>query len=144
MKISAMPAGAAGTPGVDLSNVHVGVTASAEKLAAAKAIAAGKEYQRQESDPQLDRALSVRKIKMRTNYSTNRDESPEETAAPATETTDSTTSDQGGQAQAAVESTQPLSPQFAALAKERRQLQVMKQELAKEREAIEQSKSGKS
>lgn len=151
MKMSLMPAGAGGSPGVDLGNINIGSTASAEKLAAAKAVAQGQEKPEGVDSPialavreelEREKALSVRKIRMKTNFSTNRDEIAQpEAAAPAAEGPVSTISDKDGQAQAAVESTQPLSPQFAALAKERRQLQVMKQELAKEREAIAAAKT---
>jgi hypothetical protein len=148
MKISSMPAGAGGTPGIDLGNIHVGTTASAEKLAAAKALAAGQEPERKQEDAQTERAPDIRRIKMRTNVSPDRFDaqvaeisSSQTGQEPSKETPNSTTSDANGQAQAAVESTQPLSPQFAALAKQRRELQVMKQELAKERQAIEQAKS---
>lgn len=133
MKISAMPAGAGGTPGVDLTSTHIGTTASSERLAAAKALAQGlqPEERREHQDPR-EPAQSVRRITMRTNRS------PERYAQPVTETPAaeaiSTTPDAGGQTNAAVESTQPLSPQFAALAKQRRALQVKERELA-DREA---------
>lgn len=129
MKISAMPAGAGGTPGTDLGNINIGSTSSASRLAAARAIAEGREVEQEEAVLDPTRASNVRKIKMRTNYSTDRDE----VLAPEPEV-ESTISDQSGQTQAAVESTQPLSPQFAALAKQRRALQVKERELA-EREA---------
>ena len=70
---------------------------------------------------------------MKTNASPDRFE-VEVPSEAAPETPISTEIDTSGQTNAAVESTQPLSPQFAALAKERRALQVMKRELA-EKEA---------
>lgn len=124
-----MPAGAGGTPGTDLGNINIGSTSSASRLAAARAIAEGREVEQEEAVLDPTRASNVHKIKMRTNYSTDRDE----VLAPEPEV-ESTISDQSGQTQAAVESTQPLSPQFAALAKQRRALQVKERELA-EREA---------
>jgi len=127
MKVSAMPAGSGGTPGVDLGNIHVGQTASAEKLAAAKAVASGQERPIEDVVRDvIDKAQSPRKITMRTNHSTNRDDF-QRTETPTEPV--STISDAGGQTNAAVESTQPLSPQLAELAKERRALQVMKREL---------------
>jgi hypothetical protein len=129
MKVSALPASVAGSPGVDLGNIHVGVTASAERLAAAKAIASGQEPEKKEQDPQVERAQSIRKITMRTNVSPDRVTEEGAPVEPA-----STTSDTVGQTNAAVESTQPISPQFAALAKQRRALQVKEREIA-EREA---------
>jgi hypothetical protein len=134
MKISAMPAGAGGNPGTDLGNVNVGVTASSERLAAAKALAAGQEPAREEieRDPETGRIQSVRRITMKTNASPDRYDAQVAAEAPA-EAVDSTKTDETGQTNAAVESTQPLSPQFAALAKERRALQVMKREIAEEK-----------
>ncbi len=133
MKISPMPASAGGTPGTDLGNIHLGTTASAEKLAAAKALAAGQEppTQQPNQDRQVER-IQARRIKMRTNVSPNRFDA--QAAEPVAAATDSTTSDTSGQTNAAAESTQPLSPQFAALARQRRALQVKERELA-EREA---------
>lgn len=142
MKISAMPAGSGGTPGVDLGNINVGVTASADRLAAAKAMAQGIELETKEQDP-IERARSIRRITMKTNYTTNRDD----VATPAAETpaeadTNSTALDTGGQTKEGVESQQPLSPQFAALAKERRALQVMKREIAEEKAKLSQPPEG--
>jgi len=130
-----MAAGSAGTPGVDLGNIHVGTTASGEKLAAAKALAAGQEPAREEveRDPQTGRIQSVRRITMRTNVSPDR-YVPDVTQESNVTAPENTKTDDTGQTNAAVESTQPLSPQFAALAKQRRELQVMKRDLA-EREA---------
>lgn len=129
MKISAMPSGASGTPGADLNSSHIGVTASAERLAAAKAIASGQEPVQPAVQDPVERALNIRKITMKTNASPTRYE------APVVETTESTISDTNGQANATAESTRPLSPQFAALAKERRALQVMKKELDEQKQA---------
>lgn len=132
MKISPMPASAGGTPGVDLGSVHVGSTASAAKLAVAKAIAQGQEPERKEEAPKPEQDPNIRRITMRTNASPEQYLPEPVEAAPVVETPISTVSDTIGQTNAA-ESTQPLSPQFAALAKERRALQVMKREIAEEK-----------
>lgn len=133
MKVSPMAAGSGGSPGVDIGNVNLGATASPEKLAAAKAVASGQEPQREEIErDERGRIQSVRKITMKTNASPLVYEPEAVEVAP--EVPDSTKLDAGGQTNAAVESTQPLSPQFAALAKQRRALQVKERELA-EREA---------
>jgi hypothetical protein len=140
MKISPMPASTAGIPGMDLGNVHIGSTASAEKLAAAKAIAQGLEPEKKEieSDHKPEENKSVRRITMHTNATPlgrSDDQTAVEVMPAATESASpSTTSDIHGQTQGAVESTQPLSPQFAALARQRRALQVKEREIA-EREA---------
>jgi len=136
MKISAMPAGAGGNPGTDLGNIHLGQTASAEKLAAAKAIAQGLEKPEAREETPAERAQSVRRITMRTNVSPDRysQAATEQLGENTPEQEISTTLDTGGQTNAAAESTQPLSPQLAALAKQRRALQVKERELA-EKEA---------
>jgi hypothetical protein len=144
MKISAMSAGAAGTPGTALNSTNVGVTASAEKLAAAKAIAAGEEAPKEEAkqDP-VERAKGIRRIMMKTNYSTNRDDvqiAPEIPAeAPAPE---STVSDTVEQSKVAAESTQYITPERAAVAKQRRALQVKERELAAREAKIGQAPEG--
>ena len=49
MKVSPMAAGSGGAPGVDLGNVNLGTTASPDKLAAAKALAADKNHKEKRS-----------------------------------------------------------------------------------------------
>ena len=80
------------------------------------------------------RSSNMPTIKMRTNASTNRHDIPQAVEEEVTQEEISTKPDDSGQTQAAVESTQPLSPQLADLAKQRRALQVKEREL-KEREA---------
>ena len=138
MKVSAMPAGAGGSPGVDLGNVNIGATASADKLAAAKAVAEGQEPEEKEKEP-IERASGVRRITMKTNYSTNRDDALMSAAVPSEASVEaapqeSPKTDEVGQTKPAAESTQYLSPERAAIAKQRRALQVKERELA-EREA---------
>lgn len=111
----------------------MGSAASPERLAAAKAIAMGQEIQETKQDP-IERAQNVRKITMRTNRSPDHQEAVVEEAVTAPETGNSTISDESGQTTAAAESTQYLSPERAAIAKQRRALQVKERELA-EREA---------
>jgi len=121
----------------------------ADKIAAAKAIAAGQNPMRlaesdTPTDPQVERAKrSIRRIKMRTNASPDRFDpnAPVEAApaaepaapAPVAETPQSGISDTSEPTQVP-EETKPLSPQFAALARQKRALQVKERELA-EREA---------
>jgi hypothetical protein len=128
MKISAIPSGMGGQPGVDLAGINVGRTASPEKLAAAKAIAAGETPIKvtQIEDPQLKRTQeSVRRIKMRTQNNAIEPIATTESAKP--DTIEQT---------AAVEVTKPISPQLAELAKQRRALQVKERELAEREKAI--------
>jgi len=105
----------------------------AEKIAAAKAIAAGETPVQPESrqiPSERDDDPQIKRIKMRTLASPLVYEPPVE-EAPAPE---STIPDPSSQASAVTEATKPLSPQFAELAKQRRALQVKERELA-EREA---------
>jgi hypothetical protein len=135
MKISAMPAGMGGQPGVDLAGINVGRTADPQKMAAAKAIAAGEQPIRVNpsdtpTDSQVKRIQDVRKIKMKTNVS------PEQYDVAPDATTQSAISVPTEQANA-LEDTRPLSPQFAALAKQRRALQIKERELADRERAIQ-------
>ncbi len=114
---------------------------SASKIQRAKAIAAGQEPPAIEQKAQANNSL--RSIKMNVNRTVNRDsiftepeaetatEEPkaqEETPAPAI-------SDADVQATAPA-ATQPLSPQLAALARQRRALQVKERELADKEKAL--------
>lgn len=102
------------------------------KLERAKLVAAGQtpeEVPRGTGDAQVDR-INNRRIKMKTQVSTNRDvEQPvvEEVATAIPDTIEP--------AQEA-EETKPLSPQFAALAKTKRALQVKERELVQREEAL--------
>lgn len=127
MKISPIPQG--GTPGSSLNSS----TVNTEKMAIAKAIAAGETPIRVTQsdtpvDPQVEKTKeSIRRIKMRTNVSPDRFNGVAEESAKI---------DNDVQAEV-VEETKPLSPQFAALAKQRRALQVKERELADREKALE-------
>jgi hypothetical protein len=135
MKISALPQGQGGSPGQSLG-LSDGRSASSEKLAAAKAIMAGEapiRVTRQEPDRQAERIQSIRSLKMSTNRTPEpRQQLIEDPVIPPVE---STTSDPTVQANA-IEETKPLSPQLAALAKQRRAIQVKEMELQKREEAL--------
>jgi hypothetical protein len=125
MKVSALPTSASGVLGTDLGAVNLGRTASPEKMAAAKAIAAGQTPP--VVDSQVERIQqNIKKIRMKTNVSPDQYEPTDETQGaipdsivPATET----------------EVTQPISPQLAALAKQRRAFQLEKEAFAREKAA---------
>lgn len=143
MKISPIATG--GNPGTNLSSSQER-TASPEKMALAKAIAAGESQIRiSEADLPEEEEVSkakknVRRLQMKTNASTNRfDAKLEELKAEEVkeETTESAISDEIEQTEVASEDTKPLSPQFAALAKERRAIQKERAQLAAERAALE-------
>jgi len=115
-------------------------SAPPDKIARAKAIAAGQapvEQAQSTGDPQADRAqASIKKIKMRTNVSTNRHEEVlqepvvEEVASPEVPKTPLIEPNQVDEA------TKPLDPEKAALIKAKRAIQVKEMELAKREEAL--------
>src|ERR1035437_640619 len=132
MKISPM----AGTPTI---NPNEGQSAGAGKIARAKAIAAGQTpaeaTQETTGDPQVDR---LRKIKMKTMVSTDRhltQEQPTE-AIPETVPVEGDKVEASEQTQVASEATKPLSPQLAAIAKQRRILQLKEQEITTQKAAF--------
>jgi hypothetical protein len=130
MKISAIASG--GAPGTDLAGVNIGRTASPQKLAAAKAIAMGETPPPQEPESEVEKLKqSVRKITMKTNASPER---YAETTEPAP--VDSAKADIVEQGNVP-EVTQPITPQLAALAKQRRALQVKERELADREKALQ-------
>lgn len=130
MKVSPLAQGTGVPAASDVGNP--GRTASPDKLQRAKAIAMGEAIEEVPStgDPQVDK-INQKRIKMKTQMSTNREEPvlevpveplvEESPKSPIVEPT-------------VAEETQPLSPQFAALAKTKRALQVKERELA-QREA---------
>lgn len=139
MKVSPIAAGAAAS-----INTNEGRTATPEKLELAKRIAAGETPIRvSESDtpidPQAEKAQrSIRKIKMKTNLSTDRFKDPvEEVVVADGAKTDATEEVEGS----ASDETKPISPQFAALAKERRAVQVERAQVAAERAELEKLKN---
>lgn len=141
MKISPI-AQASGQPGQLLGSAEVGRTANPVKLERARAIARGETLPQEETgDPQADRVKpNVRSIKMRTNHSPGSEGellealNPETPAQPVAEDPVNPTLESNEQA--AVEVTQPLSPQFAALAKQKRALQVKERELQEREKAL--------
>jgi hypothetical protein len=105
------------------------------RIERAKQIASGQtpiEEQIQTGNPQVD-ALNARRIKMKTQVSTNRQDLIEQ---PVVESLVEQSLDKldTNEPVEVVEETKPLSPQFAALAKAKRALQVKEREIA-EREA---------
>jgi hypothetical protein len=102
---------------------------SPSRLEKAKAIASGQEVPQTSGDAQVDRTQeAIKKIKMKTQVSTNRDDLVEQPA-------ENNIVDTVEPAQVA-EETKPLSPQFAALARQKRALQVKESELARREEAL--------
>jgi hypothetical protein len=132
MKITPIASG--GANGQNMGQITTGFTGQ-DRLASAKAIAAGKQYV-PPVDREAERAqASIRKIKMRTNVSPDRIEQAQTIQDPAIEES-GVISDATETEQATSEETRPLSPQFAALAKQRRAIQVKEMELKKREDAL--------
>lgn len=134
MKIT--PLGGTGIPG---AGAVIAPTSQDRKAAAVKAFNGESNVTMTPSDtpidPQLEaQQLNVRKIKMNTNASPDRIEDIQEQIPNANEeqTSIPDTIDQTK----TTEVTKPLSPQFAALAKQRRALQVKEAELAAKEKAL--------
>lgn len=128
MKIVPVASGG-GRPGISLSNQQ----STSDRVSAAKSIAAGDgKINITKSDTFVDpevlaERLNIKKIKMRTNVSPDRFVASPETEASTTDATGATP-DTVVPAEV-VEETKPLSPQVAALAKERRAIQRERMEL---------------
>ena len=151
MKISPVT-GAAPMP----INPNEGQSAGADRLARAKSVAAGQDPALDRgpaSDPQVERAqASIKRIKMRTQRSPDRHNRVEDIAvqneaspiAPAEPTSEvqSDKTESNEQTVVASEETKPLSPQFAALAKQKRETQLLQQKLDAEKKAFEDQKQG--
>ena len=148
MKISPL-AGGSGTPGTSLGAVEIGRTADASKMQRAKAIAAGETVQPEEKEviPQVER-VSTKRIQMRTNYSTDRDLEVANAAAQLTNSSENVNKDPANNTQSsttpnseqgAVEATQPLSPQLAAIARQKRALQLERAEFEKQKAELSKS-----
>lgn len=149
MKIS--PVAGAPTRSLNLDEGHsVGQT----RLARARAIAEGQNPgdRGPAPDPQVTRTQdSIKRIKLRTQVSPDRHNRVEEAVPPvdpsapaavvpsATET-DILTSNEP--VDSALEEPKPLSPQFAALARQRREAQLATQKLEADRKAFETEKQG--
>lgn len=126
MKVSPIAQGS----GQTLGSVDVGRTADPIKMERARAIARGEKIQEAPVQEEEKPKQNTRNIKMRTQQSVYREEAPqhiEETAV---------SSNPLSNEQATVEATQPLSPQFAALAKQKRALQVKERELSDREKAL--------
>jgi hypothetical protein len=140
MKISpiAQPSGASAGQAI---NVAGNDRVSSDRLAQAKAIAKGDQtfsIRPREAPPVEDKQVDriKKRIQMKTNFSTDRgiiEAEAEEPAAPVDDKSIAPLNIDDTQS-GTVEATQPLSPQFAALAKQRRALQVKEKEIA-DREA---------
>ncbi len=119
-----------------------GPTVSADRREAAKQAYLGQSVNRivpsdTPIDPQVARAQdSIRTIKMRTNRSTNRDELPVESAIPDASVQEAAPADP------VPEVTAPISPQLAAIARQRRALQVKESEIAAREKALADQATG--
>lgn len=89
--------------------------------------------------PQQTMVQKVRSMTLNTNATPGRVQAAKEAAPAAEELSNSTVSSDA--AAAATEETKPLSPQLAALARERRALQVMKRDLEAKAKLLEEQSS---
>lgn len=127
MKVSPM---GATPPSVNVGAVST-ATGNPGKIEAAIAAAQGQTLDF--NDPKASLATqNVNSLKMRTNVSPDR---PIEQLSDAM-ATQNAISDAGEQEQEGTEETKPLSPQFAALAKQRRALQLKEREIAAREQAL--------
>jgi len=142
MKINPVAAGAASPA---QTNPDEGRSASPDRVARAKAVLAGgtasvvpKEEPTLTDDPQVTRVTKMRKIKMKTNVTPEYIPSqPLEEISQTTEPPITDTSDINESAVASSEEIKPLSPQYAALVKEKRALQMERAKLEQERKAFD-------
>lgn len=140
MKVSPLAQGT-GVPAA--SDTAEGRSVSQDRLSRAKQVAEGKTPQErtQSRDPQVDRAeQSIKKIKMRTQRSVYR-ELPQENddlieGQTLLTTEKSNISDTSEQAASVTEEIKPIGPQFAAIAKAKRALQVKEREIQAREEAL--------
>jgi hypothetical protein len=134
MKITPIASSAAGSPSTNVHGAEGTQSAGPDKIARAKAIAAGQDTSIRvlESDTPQERQPDFRRIVMKTNVSHNR---PEDAGlAPAEPETPPAANNE---VPPVIEDTKPLDPQFAALAKERRALQAKQRELSDKLKALE-------
>lgn len=127
MKISPL-AGSSGSTGENLQSTNTGRTADSMKMERVRAIARGEKVPDAQETQEERQTPSARRIRMRTNFNTNREEDsevgtgalPSSNQTQAAETSVSSTQDVNEAG--TIEDTKPLSPQLAALAKEKRAL----------------------
>lgn len=144
MKVSPI----AQSQGTTHAGADVGRTADPVKMERARAIARGEKVTEQPPQEERERP-DVRKLRMRTNFSTNREEPLlQETSenlqqnSRSSQTIENTENPTANNLQSSkmevvepgvTEATAPLSPQFAALAKQKRALQLERAEFDKQK-----------
>lgn len=144
MKITAVPKGAGAQP---TANPNAGASASPDRIAKAKAAAAGQDpaaAQTQQAQHPETVTEKLKRIRMRTNVTPGPREYAQ-TEVPQTETVienpavvtqEADISDTTEPTSEAPEDSKPLSPQFAALVKAKRALQVKEREILAREEAL--------
>lgn len=139
MKVSPIAQGS--LPGQNPTST--GRTADPIKMERARAIARGEKVPELESqEPEKETtAQKVRSLRMKTNYSTNRDADVAKLAELAAPTNPPPAEEQSSIPQSSetpvVEATQPLSPQLAAIARAKRALQLERAEFEKQKTDVE-------
>lgn len=133
MKITPVAAG-----GTISASAETAPVRTPDKIERAKAIASGQfvETEKLTGDAQVDRIQNnIKKIKMKTQVSTNRDDAIAEPVVEAAPPTQNATSDVSEQVNG-TEETRPIDPQVAAFVKAKRALQVKERELAEKEQAL--------
>lgn len=140
MRITPVATGASNGQSVGQASVTSGHT-SAERIASAKSVGAGNGPMRMsQSETPIDERLShrqqsIRSMTMKTDFSPDRfNLVPEASTDPQLQNSSAISA---LNEEVAIEDTKPLSPQFAALAKQRRALQVKERELADRERAMQ-------
>lgn len=135
MKISPLAQGSGVPAG---SEVGAGRSANPERIQRAKQAAQGLEPNVEKVNPVEEYRNDMKRIKMNTQRSVYRDLPVENIEEVSTE---SNIVDEVEPAQVTTEDTRPLSPQFAALAKAKRALQVKEREIQAREQALSQNPS---
>lgn len=144
MKITPISQGT-GTPGTILGNIEIGTTNNSKKESAKKAFLGEKIEEKESTNLQNQIGLKKRTLQMKTNATPERylETATEQLQSHSAEN-DKTAKIDHSEATQGAEATKPLSPQFAALARQRRALQVKERELAEKEKALQtnQTQSG--
>lgn len=141
MKITPISQGT-GTPGTILGNIEIGTTNNSKKESAKKAFLGEKIEEKESTNLQNQIGLKKRTLQMKTNATPERYlETATEQLQSGSAENDKTAKIDHSEATQRDEATKPLSPQFAALARQRRALQAKERELAEKEKALQTSQT---
>src|SRR6185369_9348957 len=139
------------TQGAVPVNASEGRSAGLDRLARAKQVASGitvtERPDLNPADPEVQAQIAqnnIKRLKMKTNMSTNRHEAAPVESNPVVEEPKVDTLDNTEQATAGSEETKPLTPQIAALAKAKRALQLERAAFEAEKQSLANAPDTKS